>query len=100
MRAGARLSRGLLTLLLPALIALVGLPASPATADPGDDLLTVQMQLIGAADRISAAMAGSTGLAGLTVEAAVPELRLYWKGPVPAQVRRAIRAEGTTRVSV
>ncbi|HKD96832.1 MAG TPA: hypothetical protein VKB69_04435 [Micromonosporaceae bacterium] len=94
-RAGAVAVLTALALVVP----LAG-PATPAAADPAGDVFAVQMRLIAAADRISSAMAGTTGLAGLTVEADVPELRLYWKGPVPARVQLAILAERPTRVTV
>ena len=75
-----------------------GLPARPASADPAggppDDLMTVQMRLIAAADRIRPSMAGTSGLAGITIEAEVGQVRIYWKGELPPPVREAIDAEG------
>ena len=85
--------------------ALAGPAAAGSTAAGGsavgEDVMDVQMRLIAAADRIRPSMAGTTGLAGITVEAEAGELRIYWKGDLPEPVRDTIdRERRTVAVSV
>lgn len=82
---------------LAALIGLgmVGSTGGPTAASPaaGEDLMAVQMRLISAAERLQPSLAGTTGLAGVTVETEAGELRVHWSGELPESVRRAIDEE-------
>lgn len=59
----------------------------------GEDPMAVQMRLIAAADRIAPSVAGTTGFAGITIEAPAGQLRIYWKGDLPPAVRDAVELE-------
>lgn len=64
-------------------------PAAAGQAGRGDVFQT-QIRLITAADLIRGA--GGEGYAGISVEARRGELRVYWKGELPARVAAAVEA--------
>lgn len=74
------------------------LPASTEDLPPGykswDAVFTEQARLNAVADRIVAA--GGTGYAGLVADPENRDVRLYWKGAVPATVQRAVEAGRAT----
>jgi hypothetical protein len=72
----------------------VAVPSRAAADDPaGADPMVVQPRLIAAADRIAASTAGTSGLAGITVEADLAQVRIYWKGELPGPVSDVIDRE-------
>lgn len=77
-RASCTISVTVLVAAVPA----PGSAADPATGDP----LAVQIGLIQAADRIAAATAGTTGLAGISLDLEANRVRVHWKGDVPASL--------------
>jgi hypothetical protein len=64
----------------------------PAGFSSVNELMTVQRRLNAVANRLTASLAARPGFAGVTVPVEQRQVRLYWKGTVPAAVRERVAA--------